>query len=299
MRAAMLLAFVAGCVDVANIYTCDTDADCVLEGVQGRCEPTAHCSFADATCGGQGFRYHEYAGESADACIVSGEQPSEVDAFDLAGEDDSTRTSCGDEGARDAYIEITSSLSQVLFIDTAVAGTNAPVAIALRSGACPGTTELGCTKYQCEDLPYSYLATQVEPGTYCIVVEQAKPDSAATVGLRVLPSHRVAQPFSPTSPFRATTCNQPNYQAALIFATCPGGTQFTTMVDPDDLDIAISLRTTSPDGPLVVNPTNDAQNALPESFTVALPDPGLYWLFVDRVSGPTCGDLTVGFSYAP
>lgn len=298
MRALAVIALVAGCIDVAGVHRCTGDEDCIRDGVGGRCETSRLCSFADATCGGEGFRYHDGAGDHANICVVSGTAVSSVNATELV--KDATETSCGTAGTRDAYFEINSPGQQVVFIDTAEENTNIAATIAVRMGPCPGTTELGCLAPRCDSLPYGQLATMIGSGTSCIVVEEGTPGTnGARVGLRVAPAGRPAQPLPIGVPMPGSTCDQPNNQAAYILGACPGTTRVVAMVDPvegESFDVALSMHTLIPQGPLVGLPVNDAAGSAPEALDVTVSDPGAYWLLVAGVGGPACGQFAVASS---
>lgn len=61
---------VAGCVNVAEEFTCTTDEQCTLKGVPGFCEAdTKRCSTADTTCPSQ-RRYGTAAGDLSGECVA-------------------------------------------------------------------------------------------------------------------------------------------------------------------------------------------------------------------------------------
>lgn len=64
-------ASVAGCIK-STPFACTDDAQCVDNGIDGRCEPTGFCSFPDDTCT-DGFRYGEASGDLGNICV--GEEP--------------------------------------------------------------------------------------------------------------------------------------------------------------------------------------------------------------------------------
>jgi len=74
IRCAVALALTvagAGCVR-DGAFRCTSDADCVLSGVQGRCEPVLYCSFPDSQCNGN--RFGEHAGSYAGSCVGNVDQ---------------------------------------------------------------------------------------------------------------------------------------------------------------------------------------------------------------------------------
>ena len=52
-------------------YECSDEAQCVVGGVMGVCEPDGLCSYADDGCP-SGQRYGPYAGDKAEACVPEG-----------------------------------------------------------------------------------------------------------------------------------------------------------------------------------------------------------------------------------
>lgn len=62
----------SGCVRGAGAYECGSEAQCIRDGVQGRCEPVNVCSFPDPACP-SGSRYGEYGGAYGDRCV--GDEP--------------------------------------------------------------------------------------------------------------------------------------------------------------------------------------------------------------------------------
>jgi hypothetical protein len=290
----------AGCIDIASEHRCRNDADCVQADEMGRCEATRYCSFADDTCGTGNRRYNSYAGSRADQCLIETEQASSIAGLELTA--DTTQTSCGASASKDLVIDVNSAIEQVVFVDTA-----AMVALAVRAGACPGTNELACTTMPCGDAAYGRIAVALQPGAYCLVIEQALASSANELALRVFPAGRLAL-VSVGDPIAATTCGEPmqsqpactseaGTEALLVFGTCPGTTTVMAAVDPDDtdgLDIALSLRSGSATGN-EVRCVNDAVGAAPETLDLMIVDAGPHWLAIDRASGADCGrfDATV------
>jgi len=68
-----------GC-GVSDAFTCTTDDQCVLGGVEGRCEAAGACSFLDASCE-SGRRYAELSpGGIGGECVIPPDGSVEVDA---------------------------------------------------------------------------------------------------------------------------------------------------------------------------------------------------------------------------
>jgi hypothetical protein len=70
-RALLLSCLLAGsaCTAVGDAFVCDGDAQCRVDGVDGRCEPVGFCSLPDGDCA-SGWRYDRSAGDDlAGACL--------------------------------------------------------------------------------------------------------------------------------------------------------------------------------------------------------------------------------------
>lgn len=66
------LAAIAACVLACGptTFVCEERSQCVREQMQGRCEPTARCSYRDETCA-SGWRYGANAGDGfARECVA-------------------------------------------------------------------------------------------------------------------------------------------------------------------------------------------------------------------------------------
>jgi hypothetical protein len=62
----------AGCRLGSSYFVCARDAECVLAGDHGWCEPSGYCAFADSSCDG-GRRYGQWApAPLGSACVVVG-----------------------------------------------------------------------------------------------------------------------------------------------------------------------------------------------------------------------------------
>jgi hypothetical protein len=71
MRRLVLVALlVAGCDGPGDEFTCDSDAVCRLDGVQGTCEIDRHCSFPDDSCSYE-KRWGRFSGAVGDQCFGS------------------------------------------------------------------------------------------------------------------------------------------------------------------------------------------------------------------------------------
>lgn len=70
--AAMAAIAAAGCSG-PQVFSCQNDNQCTLEGVTGRCEDTGYCSLPDGACA-SGYRYADQAaGELAGECVGGGD----------------------------------------------------------------------------------------------------------------------------------------------------------------------------------------------------------------------------------
>jgi alpha-tubulin suppressor-like RCC1 family protein len=99
MRCALLISLVctATCTPVPRAFVCNSDDNCVNGTVQGHCEGTRFCSFADGNCP-SGRRYGQYAGNGLGFhCVPSddgGMGPGDMGgAADMSG--DGGKGSCG------------------------------------------------------------------------------------------------------------------------------------------------------------------------------------------------------------
>ena len=311
MRALLLLVLPA-CIDIASEHHCATDEDC---GTNGRCEPSKNCSLRDATCGPDGFRYGERAGDRAGICVVATQLPTDqVMAVDLDAAGDHVTAGCGPAGASDAMFEIRSSDAQVIVFDTAGQGATAPALLSLHQGSCPpqGAPVGGlCATPSCTNAPaYSRLAVPVPAGSHCLVVEEAVPSDKTSVALRVLPAHRgftEIQPGVRAGPFNSCTgqpnvtnlpCGMPNVpEAAFVIGTCPAlPMQLSVMVEAAFPAIA-SIHDGVPQGqPLACANTPGPG---PEALAQPVGGPGPYWILVEGVDPAPCGDFMITVGLAP
>lgn len=90
VRAVLALAAVAvGACLRPSVFTCDSNANCISQGVQGVCEPTGFCSYPSGDCD-SGQRYDEFAGDGlAGTCAEPG-------ASEASGTGPSAVTTTGD-----------------------------------------------------------------------------------------------------------------------------------------------------------------------------------------------------------
>jgi hypothetical protein len=311
----------AACVEVSPEHRCASTSDCTLDDAQGRCEPTGNCSFPDATCGANGYRYHDRAGVRADICVVPAVDPTGLLPFDLRAASDRTRTSCAPIGAREVMIELDSPAPQLLFVDTPTDNGARPV-IAIREGACPGGAEVGCALDPCGPISYGHLLVGIGPGKYCAIVEQAEPASdVGAIALRVLPAGRGARVLVddmatvPPGMPDTSTCDQPPSPppscgsvpapaAMFVRPRCPGPAQLSFSVDPVDagpLDAIVAVHASIPTG-VEVNASckNTASGQLPETVPpVSIPGPDLYWIAVMSTDPNQCGPFSLSYSITP
>ncbi len=317
LAGALAGALVGACVEVSPDHACRTSSDCVLDGVEGRCEASGSCSFPDLGCGPGGHRYHERSGPRSGVCVVSLAGPLAL-PIDLAQAGDAAASTCAPAGARDAYVELSSAGPQLLFVDTPTDGGGARTRLALRSGPCPGTAaqELACTPTdECGLIPYNRLLVGIGPGPSCLVVEEADPSAeAGAVQLRLLPGGRpgrvLLEPTITLPPGSAetNTCGQPpvpdamcgmSSAAAFAVPVCPGTAQLSVSVDPVDapgmLDAALSIRRAVPGGTPVACRSDNPDQAPETVPPTQLGGPELYWILVAS-AGAACGPFELGAS---
>lgn len=73
MRRAIVLSLLGalGCTPIPRAFVCDGDGNCINGGMQGHCEATRFCSFADGTCA-SGRRYGQFAGDGlGQSCVIA------------------------------------------------------------------------------------------------------------------------------------------------------------------------------------------------------------------------------------
>src|ERR1044071_2125244 len=211
MRVVMALV-VGGCVTVAPDHRGTGDEQCVLDGVQGRCEDSGACSFPDASCGSGGFRYHEHAGDHAGICVVTANTAVELPAISLDAVTDAPRASCALQDAHEQYIELVSPGPQTIYVDTGGSATDVAATLAVFEGSCPPTgNQVTCGVGPCgAGVPFGRAIVDVLPGSYCLAGSAA----AGTVALRVFPAGRFALQVPAGVGTPETTCNQGDGGAA-------------------------------------------------------------------------------------
>lgn len=83
----ILLAAVMGCTSVPRAFRCADSAACVAPGgLEGTCEGSGWCSFADASCVGAGRRYGEFAGDGLARTCVGASDGGVADGCGILGE---------------------------------------------------------------------------------------------------------------------------------------------------------------------------------------------------------------------
>jgi hypothetical protein len=318
----LLLLLLGACVEISPEHTCRTSADCVLDGVEGRCEPSRSCSFPDAGCGPGGHRYHDRAGARSGVCVVSLGGALALPPIDLKQAGDATRSTCAPAGARDVYVELSSPGAQILFVDTPTDSNGARTRLALRGGSCPGASgpELGCTPAdECGPIPYNRLLVGIGPGTSCLVIEEADPAAnTGIVQLRLLPAGRAGrallEPSLSLPPGLADTitCDQPPGPgatcgaspgaptAAFALPICPGAAQLSVAADPADapagmLDAVLSIRRSTPGGPEVACRNGSADQSQ-EMVSMSIGGPELYWILIAGAGASPCGPFAFSHS---
>jgi hypothetical protein len=299
----VVLVAVAGCVDVPSQYACSSDSDCSAT-VPGRCEPTGACSFPDASCGTDGYRYDSFAGPRSDVCVLA----DRVTQANLELATDRVDGNCSMPGAADAMYELTLSAAQTIVFDSPGAATS----IAVYSGACPpaAPSDGMCAGPPCDDPTYGRAVQTLGAGSYCIVAEQA---AAATSGMfRMFPINGPAiLPTATTATDK--TCGHPANAATpscfsrvgpsipMLVWSCPAvPIQLDASVAPEaGFDIALTLRDAMGDGEVSGGCANAAGNGATETIHAALDAPGPYWLMIDGAGGGgamECGTFTIDYS---
>jgi alpha-tubulin suppressor-like RCC1 family protein len=115
----MLLAAVLGCGQHAA-YVCTTDAQCVLSGNHGTCEPDGHCAFPDPTCP-DGNRYEPNAGDGFGGQCV-GEVDGGMSCGGVGGACCAGDTPCGDNAfcdggtCKQCVVDVTHGITHSCFL---------------------------------------------------------------------------------------------------------------------------------------------------------------------------------------
>jgi hypothetical protein len=311
MRALVLVALV-GCIDVSDVHTCGTSADC---GTAGRCEPSHFCSFADDVCGGTGgFRYGEHAGNGrANQCVYATAIPFSISATLL--DHDDVKSGCPNAGAGDAMFELHTEDPQIIFVDTAGVGSSAPAILSVYAGSCPPTgaplNQPGCrVAPNCPDPyeAYNFLPSPASsPGNYCVVAEQEEPGRETSVALRVLPSQRGVTDYVPGMPTQminscegqqnvATTCGgaQAPEAAFIVAGLCPMQTvPLHVVVSSSTFPVVASLHESLPQMPAITCSNTPSPT---ENIDIPIMGPGPYWVVVEGAAPMPCGLFTATIS---
>ncbi len=293
----------ASCVQVADVFTCTSDAQCTGAS-QGRCETSGNCSFADVTCGSDGFRYDASAGPRAGICVLADEVTSAD--LDFTNASDHVDGNCSSD-TPDVSFEVTLKAVQTIAIDSPGAGT----AIAVYAGSCPPATPSAgmCTDMPCHDPTYDRNVQTLAAGTYCIVAE--KTGSGTSGQLRMFPINGPAI-LPVTSPTSGNTCGHPPNVATpscftqvgpsvpMLFWQCPtSGLQLAATVAPEaGLDLGLTLRDASDGSEVSGECVNSGGSGANEQLHGSFPSPGPYWLMIDGAGGGAmqCGAFSVNFS---
>ncbi|HEV7556638.1 MAG TPA: hypothetical protein VGO00_14335 [Kofleriaceae bacterium] len=301
----MLCVVLAGCVDVPSDYACTTDSDCTAL-VPGRCEATGACSFPDASCGIDGYRYDSLAGSRSSVCVLA-DRVTQAE-LEFAGASDRVDGNCSSAGAPDVMFELTVTAAQTIVFDS----PGVAASIAVYAGACPPSTPSDgvCAGSPCDDPTYGRAVQTLGAGSYCVVAEQA---AAASSGmLRVFPINGPA--ILPTgSTATDKTCGHPANAATpscftrvgpsipMLVWSCPAvPIQLDASVAPQaDLDIGLTLRNAMGDAEVTGGCADAGGNGAAETIHASLDAPGPYWLMIDGAGGGgamQCGTFTVDYS---
>lgn len=136
----LLLALVMGaagaCRSSLDSFTCSSDRDCQLDGVNGFCEAEMLCSFADTGCL-SGRRFGKLAGETSNECVTE----AAVDAApveDPAADADLPRPDATNIPPADAMPEADATATCTVHMN----------ATTCEAAACPGMIDENCCVYQ-------------------------------------------------------------------------------------------------------------------------------------------------------
>ncbi len=304
IRGALLLALGTSCVHVADTYTCTSDAQCT-GAAQGRCEPSGSCSFPDATCGTDGYRYDASSGVRAGVCVLADEV---VQAdLDFTHASDQVASNCS-TGTADIELELSIASQQTIAFDTPGAGAT----IAVYAGSCPPATPSAgmCTDMPCNDPTYDRNVQTLDPGTYCIVAEQT---GATTGTLRMFPIDGTAIVATAATGNGSTCGHATNVATPSCFSPvgpsvpvllwhCPSmQLQFAATITPEaSLDVGLSLRRATDNSEVGGYCANAGGNGANEMLHGTILSPGPYWLMIDGVGGGgagQCGAFATTFSF--
>ncbi|HEY5948188.1 MAG TPA: hypothetical protein VIV40_21980 [Kofleriaceae bacterium] len=321
MKAAAFIVMVAlaGCSEPTPLV-CANNAACG----GGICIAGA-CADPDGSCA-SGYRYHESAGALAGTCtggqgsgggsgsgngsgasvdpiygLALGESGNLIDASDAK---DEIQPSCAAVGGVDVMYEYTVPLLSRLYLDTY--GSTFDVVLAVYQGACgPSMTALDCvaTGARACDARTKQWSAIVQPGTYCIVVDQPAAAPARLANVRAM-----LAPPGPTGAIGAnvaSTCGHDEWgpspancvvddgsDASWFFMSC-GGTWLASTCStsyPGDLE-AVTISSAS----MGCEYGCDAANGI-DGLHYTLSKPGPVWLVAHLSSTSACGTVSVTVS---
>ncbi len=260
---------------------------------------------------------HEYCGDGIDqdcsgideVCPAndSPATPQDISAggtftVDLSGSHDDdtaphgTSTACGGSGGggRDVFYQFTVAAKDTVYFDTW--GSNFTPVLRLYAGTCAArTTFLNCdyhSSFDCNTDDFSHVVQRVDPGTYCLVVDQLDyTEWDGSLVLRYQRSGRIGFP-RPTS-VTSSTCTDTNAMTptCATASTAPDRGYYTMLCPGQALRSAtltaaatavLYLRAAGATADLAcqrASGTGSATIAPPASLT-----PGLYWYVVDSVT---------------
>lgn len=338
VAAIALVALSAGCGRVSPYY-CDGDEECVIGNRNGVCTIYQFCAFDDVACGFD-LRYHESAGPLAGICVgeepfpPSGECGPEYCGDDIDGDcfDDPDPTcppgddpdepqplldwqwinlryanndytpSCASPGGRDMFFETVIEQPSLMFLDTW--GTDFRAILVVRAGACAdidtSEPEISCVEYACSEY-HQQWAGYLDPGTYCVIVDQYDEDEAAFGSWNLILRRSLGPPVSGGYPgdLYAETCSRDDW-----FGSCsPGAPDASWMISTCT---ATTLRLSTCDTQPEFTGTVQAYSHWFEELgcaagcpglDVELTEPGAVWLVAEAADAGSCGDVVVRTSY--
>lgn len=133
---ALVMSAASACRSSLDSFTCTSDRDCQLEGVDGFCEAEMLCSFADTGCL-SGRRFGTLAGKASNECVVeAAADAAPVD--DPAADADLPRSDAMNIPPVDAMPEVDAAVTCTLHMNAA----------SCEAAACPDMPGENCCVYQ-------------------------------------------------------------------------------------------------------------------------------------------------------
>jgi hypothetical protein len=183
---------IAGCSG-ARTFHCETDDDCVLGTIPGRCEVTGFCSFGDIRCS-SGSRYGEHApAGTANECVTPPTndrctQAAELSTTELAsgtlrGGDVSGLLTCSPQAGAEVFYTVVVDTCSDIELRTEAPGGNLSLGLI---DEC--TTLLACTDEHQTDEMETLVVVGVPAGTYGVAVGGTGYDEDFSLGYAIAPA---------------------------------------------------------------------------------------------------------------